>query len=117
MVAHVKVLLQNTSNLPFAHFEVMLFLDSVDNLLNSPYFLVLVFETLYHRSDCAEYLLLTVFFSFKYAHIVMVVPEVPDYPSNKCFRNTETYCSLCMSKLFLLHGFVYLIDLLVGQVV
>ena len=117
MVAHVKVLLQNTSNLPFTHFEVMLFLNSVDNLLNTPYFLVLVFEALYHRCGRADYLLPTVFFSFECAHIVMVVPKVPDYPSNKCLRNTETYCSLCMSKLFILHGFVYLIDLLAGQFV
>ena len=111
------MLLQNTSNLPSAHFEAMLFLDSIDNLLDTPYFLFLAFEALHHRRSSADYLLFTVFFSFKYAHIVMVVPEIPDYPSNKCFRNTETYCSLCMSKLFLLHVFVYLIDLLVGQVV
>ena len=115
MVAHVKVLLQNTSNLPLAHFEVMLFLDSVDNLLNTPYFLVFVFDALYYCRYSAESLLLTVLFGFKLGHIFMVVPKVPDYPSNKCLCNTETYCSLCMSKLFLLHSFVYLIDLLIGQ--
>ena len=111
------MLLQNTSNLSFAHFDVMLFLGSVNNLLNTPYFLVLVFEALYYRRSCAEYLLLIVFFSFKCAHIVVVILEVPDYSSNKCLRNTEAYCSLCMSKLFLLHCIVYLIDLFAGQFV